>query len=76
MDWTINIQLLFTGLAMGSIYALIALGIVLIYRAADIVNFAQGELVMLPAFVAVFMLNSWELPAYVVFDLQYDLKLV
>lgn len=69
MDAAINIQLLFSGLAMGSIYALIALGIVLIYRAADVVNFAQGELVMLPAFIAVFLLDTAALPALVVYPL-------
>jgi branched-chain amino acid transport system permease protein len=69
MDMTINVQLLFSGLAMGSIYALIALGIVLIYRAADVVNFAQGELVMLPAFIAVFLLDAVGLPAVAVYPL-------
>jgi branched-chain amino acid transport system permease protein len=67
MDMTINVQLLFSGLAMGSIYALIALGIVIIYRAADVVNFAQGELVMFPAFIAVFLLDTAGLPAVVVY---------
>lgn len=69
MDMTINIQLLFSGLAMGSIYALIALGIVIIYRAADVVNFAQGELVMLPAFIAVFLLDTVGLPALAVYPM-------
>ncbi|MDR2161234.1 MAG: branched-chain amino acid ABC transporter permease [Desulfovibrio sp.] len=69
MDMTINVQLLFSGLAMGSIYALIALGIVIIYRAADVVNFAQGELVMLPAFIAVFLLDTMGLPAVAVYPL-------
>lgn len=35
-------QLLFTGLGIGIIYALVALGFVLIYRATNVVNFAQG----------------------------------
>ena len=43
-------QLLFTGLGIGAIYALVALGFVLLIRAASVVNFAQGEFVMLPAF--------------------------
>ena len=42
-----------SGLAMGSIYALIALGFTLIWNAVGVVNFAQGELVMLGAFVSV-----------------------
>jgi branched-chain amino acid transport system permease protein len=44
------LQLLFTGLGIGSIYALVALGFVLIYRATNVVNFAQGDFAMLGAF--------------------------
>jgi branched-chain amino acid transport system permease protein len=43
-------QLLFTGLAIGGVYALVALGIALIYRATNVVNFAQGEFCMLGAY--------------------------
>ena len=46
----IALQLLFTGLGVGSIYALVALGFVLIYRATNVVNFAQGDFAMLAAF--------------------------
>ncbi len=48
-------QLAFTGLAIGGVYALIALGIVLIYRATNVVNFAQGEFCMLGAYALVFI---------------------
>jgi branched-chain amino acid transport system permease protein len=47
------LQLLFAGLALGSVYALVALGFVIIYRASGVFNFAQGELVTLGAFVMV-----------------------
>lgn len=40
-------QLLVTGITVGSLYALIGLGFALIYNASDVVNFAQGEFVML-----------------------------
>jgi branched-chain amino acid transport system permease protein len=46
-------QLLFAGLAIGGVYALVALGIVLIYRATNVVNFAQGEFSMLGAYALV-----------------------
>jgi branched-chain amino acid transport system permease protein len=46
----IALQLLFTGLGIGSIYALVALGFELIYRATNVVNFAQGDFAMLGAF--------------------------
>ncbi len=39
-------QLIIGGIIVGSIYALVALGFVLIYKATDIINFAQGELMM------------------------------
>jgi branched-chain amino acid transport system permease protein len=48
-----TIQLLVSGLALGTIYALIALGFVVIYRASQVFNFAQGELVTVGAFVMV-----------------------
>jgi branched-chain amino acid transport system permease protein len=47
------IQLITSGLALGTIYALIALGFVVIFRASHVFNFAQGEFVMLGAFIMV-----------------------
>lgn len=43
-------QVLLSGLATGAIYALVAVGFALVWQAAQTVNFAQGEFVMLPAF--------------------------
>jgi branched-chain amino acid transport system permease protein len=57
MDWSTNLQMVTAGLAMGSIYALVALGFVLIFNAVNVVNFAQGEFAMVPAFVAVWLLS-------------------
>lgn len=45
------LQLLFSGVATGSIYALAALGFTLLWQASGTINFAQGEFVMLPAFL-------------------------
>lgn len=47
------VQLILSGLAMGAVYALVALGYTLIWNAVGVVNFAQGDVVMLGAFVAV-----------------------
>ena len=44
------LQVLLSGLATGSIYALVAIGFTLVWQAAQTVNFAQGEFVMVPAF--------------------------
>ena len=51
MDFVL--QLLFQGVAIGSVYALVALGFVLIFRATNVVNFAQGEFSMVAAFLMV-----------------------
>lgn len=55
------LQLLVSGLANGSIYGLIALGFVLIYKATEAVNFAQGDFMMLGAFVMVGLVNPGHL---------------
>jgi branched-chain amino acid transport system permease protein len=47
------LQLFFSGMATGSIYALAALGFTLLWQASGTINFAQGEFVMLPAFAMV-----------------------
>jgi branched-chain amino acid transport system permease protein len=57
-----------TGLTTGAIYALIALGIVIVYRATNVVNFAHGEMFMLAGFLA------WT--AHVTFKLPYVLSLL
>ena len=51
-------QLLFGGIANGCVYGLVALGFVLIYKATESVNFAQGDLMMLGAFVALQFVNG------------------
>ena len=46
------LQLLVSGIANGCIYGLLALGFVLIYKASEAVNFAQGDMMMLGPFSA------------------------
>ncbi len=48
------LQFLFSGLTVGAVYALVALGFTIIYNASDVVNFAQGEFVMLGGMVTWF----------------------
>ncbi len=48
------LQFAFSGLTIGAIYALVALGFTLIYNSSDVINFAQGEFVMLGGMVTVF----------------------
>jgi branched-chain amino acid transport system permease protein len=52
IDWQFTLALMLNGVMIGLMYALIALGFVLIYKATDAINFAQGEFVMFAAFIA------------------------
>jgi branched-chain amino acid transport system permease protein len=49
------LQFTFSGLTVGAVYALVALGFTLIYNASDVINFAQGEFVMLGGLTTVFL---------------------
>ena len=51
-DWAEFFQQITSGLAAGSIYASLALALVLIYRATDVVNFAQGEMATFTTYIA------------------------
>ena len=61
------LQLLISGIATGSCYALAALGFTLLWQASGTINFALGEMVMLPAFMMLFFLNVAGLPLPVAF---------
>ena len=52
------LQLLISGIANGCIYGLLALGFVLIYKASEAVNFAQGDMLMLGAFLGISFINT------------------
>lgn len=49
------LQFLFSGLTVGAVYALVALGFTLVYNSSDVINFAQGEFVMLGGMSTVFL---------------------
>jgi branched-chain amino acid transport system permease protein len=59
-------QLIASGLALGSIYALLALSLVLINKATDVVNFAQGEMAMFGTFICFALLTKAQMPLVVV----------
>lgn len=52
------IQFIFSGITTGSIYALTALGFTIIYNASGVINFAQGEFIMLGGMSAVFLAGA------------------
>ena len=64
VDWQFTALLLSNGVLIGLMYSLIALGFVLVYKATDAVNFAQGEFVMIAGFVAVGALTVLGIPLW------------
>jgi len=56
------LQLVISGLVVGSIYSAVALGFVIIYKATRVVNFAQGELLMVGAYVCYAFLVQMHIP--------------
>ena len=63
------VQYLFTGVTVGSIYAMVAVGFNIIYNVTDIINFAQGEFVMLGGLIMVFFTVTAKLPLPLAFVL-------
>lgn len=64
------IQYIIYGITVGGIYALVALGFTIIYNATDVINFAQGEFVMLGAMIMVSFNSGLHLPVYAAFFLS------
>jgi len=61
------LQIVISGIAQGCIYGLIALGVVLIYKATETVSFAQGELMMLGAFIGLIAMSALGFPFWLAF---------
>lgn len=55
-------QLVFSGIAMGSLYALVALGLVLVFKSTNLINFAYGQMAMLSTFFGYTLLEQFGLP--------------
>ncbi|MGK0477001.1 MAG: branched-chain amino acid transport system permease protein [Ilumatobacter sp.] len=55
-DLSVNLQLIIGGLALGSIYAIVALGFVLVFKSTDVLNLAHGEFLMLGSYFSVTIL--------------------
>jgi branched-chain amino acid transport system permease protein len=64
-DWHFFGLLMSTGVLIGLMYSLIALGFVLVYKATDGINFAQGEFVMIAGFAMAVALGSYGAPLWV-----------
>jgi branched-chain amino acid transport system permease protein len=64
LDWQFFALLLSNGILIGLMYALIALGFVLVYKATDAINFAQGEFVMIAGFVVAVGVGTYGAPLW------------
>ncbi len=62
---SVALQLIVSGLALGSIYALLALSLVIVNKSTDVVNFAQGEMAMLGSFACFALLTGANVPVAV-----------
>ena len=62
MDWTLLLQLTLNGLIVGALYGVVGMSFVLIYKASQVVNFAQGEFLLVGAWVCWWLLTEWQLP--------------
>jgi branched-chain amino acid transport system permease protein len=60
-------QLIVSGLATGSLYALLALGLVIIYKTSNVLNFAHGEMAMVNTFIAFTLLETLHIPYFEAF---------
>lgn len=56
------LQMLVTGIVVGSVYALVALGFVLIYKSSDAINFAQGEFLLVGTYVCLTLVANYNIP--------------
>ncbi|HID96259.1 MAG TPA: branched-chain amino acid ABC transporter permease [Candidatus Latescibacteria bacterium] len=63
------LQLIFSGITIGSIYGLVAVGFDIIYNCTGIINFAQGEFVMLGGMIMISLVGAADLPMWISFPI-------
>ena len=67
MKWDLLVQLLVNGLIVGMLYGVVAMCFTLIYKSTQVVNFAQGEFLVLGAWICLFFIVKWQLPFVLAF---------
>ncbi len=67
MEWALLFQLLVNGLIVGALYGVVAMSFVLIYKASQVVNFAQGEFLLVGAWACWWLITSMQLPFWLAF---------
>ena len=77
MDINFFLQLVINGLVVGSVYALVALGFVIIFKSTSVVNFAQGEFLLLGAYISFAVVGQYHMPfwAAVIITLLFSVVL-
>ncbi|MBP2291373.1 branched-chain amino acid ABC transporter permease [Azospirillum rugosum] len=73
---TLLFQLLVNGLIVGALYGVVAMSFVLIYKASRIVNFAQGEFLLIGAWTCWWLLTHWQLPFWIGFPITLAFMLI
>lgn len=76
MNTTLLIQLLVNGVIIGTLYGVVAMCFVLIYKSTQIVNFAQGEFLLIGAWVCWWLLTYWQLPFWIGFPITLAFMMV
>ncbi len=69
MNTTLLVQLVINGLIIGTLYGVVAMCFVLIYKSTQIVNFAQGEFLLIGAWVCWWLLTDFQLPFWLGFPI-------
>ncbi|MGF7158633.1 branched-chain amino acid transport system permease protein [Rhodoligotrophos appendicifer] len=64
MDTQLLLQLVINGLIIGTLYGVVGMCFVLIYKASQVVNFAQGEFLLIGAWVCWWLLTYWQIPFF------------
>lgn len=64
---TFFLQMLINGIVVGSIFALVALGFVLIYKASDALNLANGEFVLIGSYICLLLVTAFQIPFVIAF---------
>ncbi|MHB1399111.1 MAG: branched-chain amino acid ABC transporter permease [Trichloromonadaceae bacterium] len=76
MKWELLTQLLVNGLIVGTLYGVVAMCFVLIYKSTQIVNFAQGEFLLVGAWFCYWLLTDFALPFWIGFPVTLAFMLV
>lgn len=69
MEWALLVQLLVNGLIVGALYGVVAMSFVLIYKASQVVNFAQGEFLLVGAWACWWLITHLQLPFWLAFPM-------